>query len=206
MLIGITGRSGDGKSTFARILNENLSGSKKINIDNLYFSVVLSHKNELLELYGNDIICEDGKVNVQLYLQYPEKAVMSRASVNDEFVERIFSEINIAFKQYEIVIIEWASLSELEELWNLCNIHILIKSQNPDKRYEYLVSRVHSSNSLPNRLENSYHITMEELKIRDQLVADYSLSTYEYIISNNYDESLFAEGKRIAAELQNLNS
>ncbi len=201
MLIGITGRSGDGKSTFSRILAQNLLSVETIGVDKLHFSNILSQKDKLIELFGEDIIY-DGKLNMKLYMKYPEKVKIIRNLINDSLIKKILSEVNTALEQNKFVIIEWIKLPEVEKLWNMCDIHILVKSTNQDARYSHLLQRHSDPNS--NKLEVPYTVTMEQLKVRDYYASDYSRFAYDYVVINNYDECLFAEGKRIAVQILNL--
>lgn len=203
MLIGVSGKSGEGKSTFTRILSENLPNTKAIHCDDIFFPILLSHKDELIGLYGNNIIC-NGKINSELFLRYPEKVRKIHCLTDDLVYKEILFQINNSFNESDFVIIDWFRLHESKNLRDICDIHILVQSADSYKRYEHLVQRHATPSS--NAFTLSPTLSIERLNLRDQISSGYDKFSYKYIVINNYDESLFAEGKRIAAELQNLNS
>ena len=55
MIIGITGKSGDGKTTIAHILKNNREKSEVISIDLIQVALLMKSK-ELIDLYGPNII------------------------------------------------------------------------------------------------------------------------------------------------------
>ena len=202
MLIGVTGQTGSGKSTFSRSLSENLIDVECIHCDKILLPNILSRKDKLIELYGKDIICNDS-LNKKLFMQYPEKAKIVHSLIDSTIIEQLLSTINSALKKHKYVIVDFYRLPEYDEIWKLCDVHILIKSENTDARYTHLLERLNNSNT--GDFKKNYHITAEDLKSRDQLASDHNLFSYDYIVTNNYDESLFEEAKKIAIKLQTLN-
>lgn len=200
MLIGVTGKSGDGKTTFSRILANNLLNAKIIEVDELHLLSILSQKDKLIELFGKDII-QDGKLNIKLYMKYMEKVRIIQNLINDLLIGNILSKLN-ALEGNQFVVIEWLRLPAIEKLWNMCDIHILVKSIDLYARYDNLLKR-HSNPNL-NNLEVPFDITMDELNLRDYYSPDYNRFSYDYVVINNYDIDLFTKGKQIADELQNL--
>ncbi len=77
MIIGLTGQTGAGKSTVAKILEK--YGCYHIDADSVAHDVIDSDekvKEKLSERFGNDVICEDGKVD--------RKILASRAFADSE--------------------------------------------------------------------------------------------------------------------------
>lgn len=202
MLIGITGKSGEGKSTFTRILTEFLPRSKAIHCDDIVNPILLSQKDRLVDIYSNDII-RNGMLNSELFLQYPEKVKTIHHLIDDLVYKEILSQITSSINEKDFVLIDWFRLHEFESLRDICNIHILVKSIDAHKRYEHLSQR--HANPKSNSFALPSDLSLERFKLLDQISSGYDRFSYEYIVINNYDESLFTEGKRIAAELQTLN-
>lgn len=203
MLIGVTGKSGGGKSTFSRSLSENLTDAECVHCDSILIPIILSKKDKLIELYGENIIYNDS-INKKLFIQNPENAKIIHSLIDSTTIEQLLLAISSALKKYKYVIIDFYRLPEFDEIWNLCDVHVLIESESTDARYAHLLQRLNSSKV--SNVKTNCSITTEDLKSRDQLASDYGLFSYDYIITNNYDESFFEQAKKIASKLQNLNT
>lgn len=190
MLIGITGKSGEGKSTFARILAGNLPRSKVIHCDDIVNPILLSQKDRLVDIYGNDILC-NGMLNSELFLQYPEKVKKIHHLIDDLVCKKILSQITSSINEKDFVVLDWFRLHEFESLRDICNIHILVKSIDAHKRYEHLSQR--HANPKSNSFALPSALSSERFKLIDQISSGYDRFAYEYIVINNYDESLFTE-------------
>lgn len=193
MLIGITGKSGAGKTTVAKSLNEKLNDSTIISVDPIDIGLILSNSDKLIEIYGDDII-DNGNLNIELFIQSPEKGAIIHDLTANELIRLTLEQIKQKQLQYSNVIVEWIRLTELGEIWKLCDYHILVEPVNPEIRYENLVRR-HKSNR-PMRDMN------EEFKIRDFYNPNYQGYTYDSVITNNYDDSVQQDINSIAKTLK----
>lgn len=195
MIIGITGRSGDGKSTFTNYLNSLIPNSRVISIDNIDFSVLINHREELIQLYGPEIII-DGKLNVDLISKYPEIRMAIHQISRDDLIKSALHEVEMALKEKTMVLIEWYRLTELKELWDLCDYHILVHSIDPKKRFDNLVKRERQKNIF---IAESME---EEFRRRDFSIPEYEKLTYDFTVVNNYDESLLESAISICASFK----
>ena len=197
MLIGITGKSGEGKSTFARFLANSIPNSEVICVDTLFFSHVLTKKSKLIALYGPQIIC-NGKLNTALILECPEKAKTILNECKAACVKELLSIIDCTLAQNRIVIVEWLQLPSITELWEICDIHILVKADKQNIRYEYLLQR----HAKKNNLETSFSFSKEQLTQRDSFASDYNKYSFEYTIINYYNESFQEESADLGYEIK----
>ena len=64
MIILVTGKSGSGKSTFAKVLSEKL-GYKYIDFDSVVHRMYESDEftKKVVLIFGNDVLNDDGKVD-----------------------------------------------------------------------------------------------------------------------------------------------
>ena len=63
MLIAITGKSGSGKSTLAKEYAKELPDCVHIDVDKVSHEVLETIKDDLVKIYGDIILKEDGSLN-----------------------------------------------------------------------------------------------------------------------------------------------
>ena len=160
MIIGITGRSGDGKTTTARIFNKKIPNSIIIHVDDYQVPMLLRSK-ELVDLYGPEII-ENGNLNMDIYLSNLYNFKKIHRITKKRLSTCIMNKINEYKKKYDTIIVEWVRLPELKDIWlDVCNYRIIVKSDNEKSRYEKIIKRDKNSEFILNNMER-------ELKLRDQ--------------------------------------
>lgn len=185
--IGVTGRCGAGKTEFSYHLHEEFPQSVLIHADPIMHNAILSEKDLLIKLYGNNIII-NGKLNKQLYMSDDDNISIIETTISPKIQTTIMSQINelASTNQNLIIIIDWFRLPDCTELWQNCKTKILIKSIDDNLRWFHMNQRT--------------GMTSYELSLRDKMIDHDSLS-YDIIITNNYDNSLIKEAKRIAKKI-----
>ena len=180
MIIGITGKSGDGKTTAANILNNLVPDSIVINVDEYQVPMLLKSK-ELINLYGSHII-NNGTLNVRKFLENDLCFRKIHEVTKNRVMICLLNKIREYQENYKTIIIEWVRLPELNDIWDLCDYHILVKSFNRKKRYENIIKR--------NRDIGYFLKDMnKELRLRDKNNLKYDEYLYDYIIENQYDDN-----------------
>ena len=133
MIIGIFGKSGSGKSTVSKYLEE--KGFYYIDADKLGH-IILKKGNEgyekVIEAFGTSFLDENGEINRKMLGKYVfenKKAdIMSKIShpIIDSMVE---NEIKISEKTHTNTVIDGALLCNTR-IKDMCDLMILIKSDN----------------------------------------------------------------------------
>jgi dephospho-CoA kinase len=168
MLIGIMGKTGSGKSTITRLLNEQ---DKFLVIDvdkvNHYLLEQEKLKQEILKRYD---VLEDGKINRKKLgmILYNDKTKM------DEYNNLIWSYLErelerIISTSSKPVIIDWMMLP-LTKFYNMCDIKILVESSF-ETRLERILKR--------DNIDKDHFIA------RDKSGLDYKREDMDFVIDNS---------------------
>lgn len=173
MLIGITGKSGSGKSTISKIFKDYDKSIRIIEIDKIGHE---SHKDscvkeKLLKAFGEKIFNEDFSVNRKILsdIVFNDKEKMLKlCNITLEFMER---KIDSLIANSDITILDYALLPKLK-YFKMCDIKILVNSS-----YRARSSRVIKRDNISSKKYNEI----------DSNSLDYIENEFDYIIENNFN-------------------
>ncbi len=197
-VIGLTGKTGAGKSTVAAFLKE--KGCYIIDGDKIARDVLLPGEpavEELADFFGEDIILADGtvdrkKVAARAFSNAENTAALN-AITHPHITTRFIADINKAENEgYEIAVIDAAALLE-SDCKNLCSLFVVVTAPE-DIRLERILKRD--------------SITKEQAltRIMAQKDDEYYLSAADFVVRNfaPYDLSQELEilWNKLSSELQ----
>ena len=187
-IIGITGKSGSGKTTFASLLAQKLN-CKHIDIDPIGHEALFQPEifDSLCEKFGRGILDENGKVDRKRV----GEVVFSQKQKMDElteltwgYMQKILDEILI--KNDDIIILDWILLPN-SKYWKMCDLKILVTSDENERKQKIL------------KRDN---ISEEYLEKRESASFDYSTFEFDYIFENDYKVETM---KKIIEEIKEKN-
>ena len=170
MIIGITGKSGVGKTTYANNLAKN-SKFYVVHIDDVSHEVMELEKikTELVKIFGNDVI-KDGIVD----RKYLGDIVFANRhlykNISDMIWEEVKLRLNEVLQTYENVILDWILLPH-SHYWKLCDRKILIIANETERKKKVMLRD---------------NISKEYLDKRDSAGIDYKDIDFDEIIINKY--------------------
>ncbi len=181
-VIGLTGKTGAGKSTVAAFLKE--KGCYIIDGDKIARDILLPGEKavrELADCFGDDIILPDGNIDrkkvASRAFATPESTAKLNAITHPHITARFVAEIKKAQnEEYALAVIDAAAILE-SDCRNLCSAFIVVTAPE-DIRLERILSRD--------------SITKEQAmtRIRAQKDDEYYLSRADYVVRNHEPFSL----------------
>ena len=191
-IIGITGKSGSGKTTVAKKLGELIPNSKVIEIDTIGHNA-LRHPNileGLIKIFGNEILDETGNVNRKKLgnIVFVDSKKMAKLA-NTTYSYILETITNIVDEAKGVLILDWILLPQVYA-WQKCDIKILIEADFP-KRKEKVILRDHIS--------ESYFASRETTSI------DYDKKQFDLIFFNDYSlDTLDSISKKIFLQCKKI--
>lgn len=174
MIIGITGKSGSGKSTACRYLNANLDNVLYISVDNIVEenikgNIIEKVNNELREKYN---MGPYGRVEIidSFYAEDDEHKFVYEI-FKKHLVEDVRERIKYYKKTGKDIILDWFML-EVSDLFNDCDMKILLKAPM-DLRKVRVINRGNFKAGFFERNEKSHNEKNERL--------------YDYVIDTTKD-------------------
>ncbi len=173
-IIGITGKQGSGKSTFALLLSQKLN-CQHIDIDKI------SHKslsqteiiNELCNEFGTEILDNNNSINRKklgniVFTQKDKMKILEDLTYSymQKCLDTILSQDN------NFIILEY-NLLPRTKYWNKCNFKILVSSDDMQRK---------------NKVIERDNISEEYFNKRDLSSIDYSHINFDYIFENDYNK------------------
>lgn len=166
MIIGITGKSGSGKSTFAKLCFKN---AVYIEVDSVAHDVMLHPdiRNLTIEKFNLDPLKTDRKIIGDLYFNNRNaKAELDKAAWS-LMQKNIDSKIDEAKTKNKDVVIDWILLPH-SKYWKLCDITILMTASLEQRKQDVLIRD---------------NITEEYFNNRESHSISYSDYNFTYIIN-----------------------
>lgn len=172
-IIGITGKSGTGKSTLTALLSEKLR-CNSINVDKIGHKATSDEKisKKLCETFGNEILGNDKRIDRKKLgnIVFSNKEKMDLLTdITWGYMQEVLDEI-IKKDAGEIIILEWALLP-ISKYWKKCDTKILIKAEDKERK---------------NKVMQRDHISEEYFLKRDSGSVDYQSFEFDYIFENDY--------------------
>lgn len=173
-LIGITGKTGSGKSTFGKLLADKLN-CKYIDIDKIGHSATSdsSISKKLCQEFGQNILDDNKNIDRKKLgnIVFSDKNKMDiLTNLTWNYMQNKID--NILSQNEDYYILDWALLPSVK-YFNICDIKILIVSEDI-KRKEKILKRD--------------NISKEYLEKRENNTLDYSNFKFDYIFNNDYSK------------------
>ena len=164
MIIGITGKSGSGKSTYAEKLSKE-NGYAVVHIDEIGHKVLESDyvKNKLIEIFGATDRKQIGDLIFTHRHLYKE--------MSDLVWDDMKREIDLLLSKHNDIILDWLLLPHTH-YWNMCDKKILVVADE-DERKRRVMARD--------------NIAVEYLNKRDAAGINYDNIEFDEIKENKYD-------------------
>lgn len=171
-LIGITGKTGTGKSTIAIVLAQKLNG-QYIDIDKIGHQATSDPyiAKKLCNIFGNELLDLNGTIDRKklgniVFSDTDKMQILT--DITWEYMEQELDKILLQKQQY--FIFDWALLPKVK-FWDMCNMKILVTSDDTVRK---------------ERILERDHITPEYLEKREAATLDYSKLSFDYIFNNDY--------------------
>jgi dephospho-CoA kinase len=173
MIIGITGKSGSGKSTYAQQLAEE-NGFRVVHIDEISHAIMTlpSVKTKLVGIFGNEII-KDGTVD----RKYLGDLIFENRHLYKEMSALVWDmmkyRIDYIISKHENVILDWILLPHTH-YWNMCDTKILMVADEEERK---------------RRVMARDNISAEYLNKRDSAGIDYDDIEFDQVICTTKEET-----------------
>ena len=171
-LIGITGKTGTGKSTIATALAQKLNG-QYVDIDKIGHQATLDPHiaNKLCDIFGNELLDSNGMINRKklgniVFSDTHKMQILT--DITWEYMEHKLDNILLQKQQY--FIFDWALLPKVK-FWDMCDFKILVTSDDTIRK---------------KRILERDHISQEYLEKRESATLDYSKLIFDFIFDNDY--------------------
>ena len=171
-LIGITGKTGTGKSTIATVLAQKLNG-QYVDIDKIGHQATSDPiiTKKLCNVFDNGLLDNNGNVDRKklgniVFSDTDKMQILT--DITWEYMEQKLDNILLQKQQY--FIFDWALLPKVK-FWNMCDMKILVTSDDTVRK---------------ERILERDHISEEYLKKRESATLDYSKLSFDFIFDNDY--------------------
>ena len=188
-IIGVTGKSGSGKTTFAELLAKKLK-CQHIDIDKIGHQALFQAEilDELCNRFGKGILDENGKINRKKIgdIVFTQRHKMQELSdLTWEYMQKVLD--GILLGEDSVIVLDWILLPH-SKYWHMCDTKILVRS-NDIKRKQKVLERDNISSEYFDK-RDSASIDYSEIKVDFIFENDYSKQTIERMIKKVEQDSL----------------
>lgn len=170
MIIGVTGKSGVGKSTYAdRITKEN--GFHVIHVDEVSHRVMefSNVKQKLVDTFGEEVI-KNGLINRKYLGDLIFTNRHSYKEMNNIVWQEMKNEIDYELSSHKNVILDWILLPH-SHYWKMCDKKILVVADEEQRKEKVMIRD---------------NISKEYLEKRDYASISYDDVEFDEVIINEY--------------------
>ena len=171
-LIGITGKTGTGKSTIATTLAQKLD-AQYIDIDKIGHQATSDPHitQKLCHVFDNGLLDNNGNLDRKklgniVFSDTNKMQILT--DITWEYMEHKLDDILLQKQQY--FIFDWALLPKVK-FWDMCDIKILVTSDDTIRK---------------KRILERDHISEEYLEKRESATLDYSKLSFDFAFANDY--------------------
>ena len=171
-LIGITGKTGTGKSTIATTLAQKLDGLY-VDIDKIGHQATSDPHiaKKLCDIFGNALLDSNRTINRKklgtiVFSDTDKMQILT--DITWEYMEHKLD--NILLQKQQHFIFDWALLPKVK-FWDMCDFKILVTSDDTIRK---------------KRILERDHISEEYLEKRESATLNYSKLSFDFIFDNNY--------------------
>ena len=192
-LIGITGKTGTGKSTIATILAQKLD-AQYVDIDKIGHQATSDPHiaNKLCDIFDNELLDSDGMINRKrlgniVFSDTDKMQILT--DITWEYMEQKLDDILL--QKQQCFIFDWALLPKVK-FWDMCDFKILVTSDDTMRK---------------KRILERDHISEDYLEKRESATLDYSKLAFDFIFDNDYTkENMDAFVETIYKNITNENN
>ena len=171
-LIGITGKTGTGKSTIATALAQKLDG-RYVDIDKIGHQATSDPHiaKKLCDIFGNALLDSNRTINRKklgtiVFSDTDKMQILT--DITWEYMEQELDKILLQKQQY--FIFDWALLP-IVKYWDMCDAKILVTSDDTVRK---------------ERILKRDHISEEYLEKRESATLNYSKLSFDFTFDNDY--------------------